>query len=315
MSATLSYLTKRLLGTLPVLVVVAGVVFLLVRLAPGDPARLVADDLATEEDIALIRTHMGLDRPVWLQFLSWGGRLLQGDFGTSLLTHLPVTQLIAQRLEATLSLAGATLLLATLLAVPLGTLAAYRVGTWVDRVVMFAAVAAFSVPSFLLGYLLVYGFSVYLEWLPVQGYRSLADGIVPWLQHLALPTLTMALIFAALLTRITRTTVLEVLQEDYIRTARAKGMGTLGVLMHALRNAAVPIVTTLGIGLAALIGGVVVVESVFSIPGVGRLVLDAVSRHDYPVIQGVLLMSAVAYVAINLLIDLSYALFDPRIRY
>ena len=311
----LSYLVRRLLGTLPVLLVVAGVVFMLVRLAPGDPARLVADDLATEDDIAAIRTQMGLDRPVWLQFFAWLWRLLQGDFGTSLLTSLPVTQLIGQRLEATLSLAGATLLLAVLVAIPLGTLAAYKAGSWIDRLVMFAAVAAFSIPGFLLGYLLVYAFSVRLEWLPVQGYRSLSDGVGPWLEHLALPALTMALIFAALLTRITRSTVLEVLHEDYIRTARAKGLGAMGVVLHALRNAAVPIVTTLGIGLAALIGGVVVVESVFSIPGVGRLVLDAVSRHDYPVIQGVLLMSALAYVLINLAIDMSYALFDPRIRY
>jgi peptide/nickel transport system permease protein len=311
----LTYLLKRLLGTVPVLLVVAGVVFMLVRLAPGDPARLVADDLATEDDIAAIRAQMGLDRSVWLQFFAWLGRLLQGDFGTSLLTSLPVTQLIAQRLEASLSLAGATLLLAVLVALPLGTLAAWRAGSWLDRLVMLLAVAAFSLPGFLLAYLLVYTFSVRLEWLPVQGYRSLSEGVGPWLQHLALPALTMALIFAALLTRMTRSTVLEVLQEDYIRTARAKGLGAAGVLLHALRNAAVPIVTTLGIGLTTLIGGVVVVESVFSIPGVGRLVLDAVSRHDYPVIQGVLLMSALAYVLINLAIDLSYALFDPRIRY
>ncbi len=315
MPPLLTYLLKRLLGTVPVLLVVAGVVFMLVRLAPGDPARLVADDLATEDDIAAIRAQMGLDRSVWLQFFAWLGRLLQGDFGTSLLTSLPVTQLIAQRLEASLSLAGATLLLAVLVALPLGTLAAWRAGSWLDRLVMLLAVAAFSLPGFLLAYLLVYTFSVRLEWLPVQGYRSLSEGVGPWLQHLALPALTMALIFAALLTRMTRSTVLEVLQEDYIRTARAKGLGAAGVLLHALRNAAVPIITTLGIGLTTLIGGVVVVESVFSIPGVGRLVLDAVSRHDYPVIQGVLLMSALAYVLINLAIDLSYALFDPRIRY
>ena len=311
----LRYLVRRLLGTLPVLLVVAGVVFMLVRIAPGDPARLVADDLATEDDIAAIRRQMGLDQPVWLQFIAWLGRLLQGDFGTSLLSGLPVTQLISQRLEATLSLACSTLFLAVLVAVPLGTLAAYLAGTWIDRLVMLLAVAAFSIPSFLLGYVLVYGFSMQLEWFPVQGYRGLGDGWLAWLRHLVLPAITMALIFAALLTRITRSTVLEVLHEDYIRTARAKGMGAMGVVQHALRNAAVPIVTTLGIGLATLIGGVVVVESVFSIPGVGRLVLDAVSRHDYPVIQGVLLVSALAYVLINLVIDLSYALFDPRIRY
>ena len=310
-----SYLGKRLLATVPVLLVVAGIVFMLVRLAPGDPASLAADDLATEEDIAKIRAQMGLDRPVLAQFTGWLWRLLQGDFGTSLLTGLPVTQLIGQRLEATASLAVATLVLSVLVAIPLGTLAAWRAGTWIDRLAMFAAVAAFSVPSFLLGYLLVFAFSVRLEWLPVQGYRNLADGIVPWLQHLVLPAVTMALVFTALLTRITRATVLEVLQEDYIRTARAKGLGVVAVLMHALRVAAVPIVTTIGIGMALLIGGVVVIESVFAIPGIGRLAIDAVMRHDYPVIQGVLLMSALAYVLINLAVDMSYALFDPRIRY
>jgi peptide/nickel transport system permease protein len=297
------------------LLVVAGIVFMLVRLAPGDPASLAADDLATEEDIAKIRAHMGLDRPVLAQFMGWLARLLQGDFGTSLLTGLPVTQLIGQRLEATASLAAATLVLSVLVAIPLGTLAAWRAGSWIDRLAMFAAVAAFSVPGFLLGYLLVFAFSVRLEWLPVQGYRSLADGIGPWLQHLVLPAITMALVFTALLTRITRATVLDVLQEDYIRTARAKGLGVVAVLLHALRVAAVPIVTTIGIGMALLIGGVVVIESVFAIPGIGRLAIDAVMRHDYPVIQGVLLMSALAYVLINLAVDMSYALFDPRIRY
>jgi peptide/nickel transport system permease protein len=258
---------------------------------------------------------MGLDRPILVQFTSWLWRLFQGDFGTSLLTGLPVTQLIGQRLEATASLAATTLALSVLLAIPLGTLAAYRAGSWVDRLTMFGAVAAFSVPGFLLGYLLVWAFSVQLEWLPVQGYRSLAEGVGPWLQHLVLPAVTMALIFSALLARITRTTVLDVLQEDYIRTARAKGLGVVAVLVHALRMAAVPIVTTIGVGMALLIGGVVVIESVFSIPGIGRLAIDAVQRHDYPVIQGVLLMSALAYVLINLAVDLSYALFDPRIRY
>ncbi len=310
-----SYLGKRLLATVPVLLVVAGIVFMLVRLAPGDPASLAADDLATEEDIAKIRAHMGLDRPVLAQFMGWLARLLQGDFGTSLLTGLPVTQLIGQRLEATASLAAATLVLSVLVAIPLGTLAAWRAGSWIDRLAMFAAVAAFSVPGFLLGYLLVFAFSVRLEWLPVQGYRSLAEGIGPWLQHLVLPAVTMALVFTALLTRITRATVLEVLQEDYIRTARAKGLGVVAVLLHALRVAAVPIVTTIGIGMALLIGGVVVIESVFAIPGIGRLAVDAVMRHDYPVIQGVLLMSALAYVLVNLAVDMSYALFDPRIRY
>lgn len=309
-----SYLFKRLLATAPVLLAVAAIVFLLVRLSPGDPASLAADDLATEDDLARIRAQMGLDRPIVVQFGAWLWRLLQGDFGTSLLTGLPVTQMVGQRLEATLSLALATLLLSVVVAIPLGTLAAARAGSWVDRLVMLVAVAAFSVPGFLLGYVLVLVFSVHLEWLPVQGYRPLAEGLGPWLQHLILPASTMALVFTALLARVTRATVLDALQEDFVRTARAKGLGGVAVLTHALRVAAVPLVTTIGIGLAMLMGGAVVIESVFAMPGVGRLAIDSVMRHDYPVIQGVLLMSAFSYVLINLLVDMSYAFFDPRIR-
>jgi peptide/nickel transport system permease protein len=206
--------------------------------------------------------------------------------------------------------------IALLLSIPLGTLAAARAGSWIDRVVMVFAVLAFSLPVFLVGYLLIYGFAIQLDWFPVQGYVRLAEGGVSgWLRSLTLPCVNLALLYMALLTRMTRATVLEVLQEDYIRTARAKGLGVLAVLGHALRNAAVPIATTVGVGIALLIGGVVVTETVFAIPGVGRLVIDSVQRHDYPVIQGVLLLSAGVYVFINLLVDLSYRLFDPRIRY
>jgi len=227
---------------------------------------------------------------------------------------VPVTQLLAQRLEPTLSIALVTMTLSVLLAIPLGTVAAYRAGSWIDRLVMLFAVLAFSVPVFLIGYLLIYTFSITLQWLPVQGYVRLSEGIGPWLRNLLLPCVNLALVYMALLTRMTRATVLEVLQEDYIRTARAKGLGVLAVLGHALRNAAIPIATTVGVGIALLIGGVVVTETVFAIPGVGRLVIDSVQRHDYPVIQSVLLLSAGVYVLINLLIDLSYRLFDPRIR-
>jgi peptide/nickel transport system permease protein len=305
---------RRIAATLPVMAVVALLVFLLIHLSPGDPAALIAGDLASTDDIARLRTALGLDQPLWRQFALWAGRLAHGDLGTSIFTQVPVTELLGQRIEPTLSIALVTMAIAIAVAIPLGTLAAHRAGSWIDRVVMVFSVLAFSVPVFLIGYLLIWGFAIRLQWLPVQGYAPLGGGIGPWLAHLALPCLNLALVYMALLTRMTRATVLEVLQEDYIRTARAKGLGMLAVLGHALRNAAIPIATTVGVGIALLIGGVVVTETVFAIPGVGRLVIDSVQRHDYPVIQSVLLLSAGVYVLVNLLIDLSYPLFDPRIR-
>ncbi len=311
----MNYVLRRLAATVPVMAVVAVVVFLVIHLSPGDPAALIAGDLATTDDIDRLRTALGLDQPLPVQFVGWLGRILTGDLGTSIFTQVPVTQLLAQRLEPTLSIAVVTMTLAVLLSVPLGTLAAHRAGSWIDRAVMVFSVLAFSVPVFLVGYLLMYVFAIRLDWLPVQGYSRFADGVGPWLRSLALPCINLALLYMALLTRMTRATVLEALQEDYIRTARAKGLGVPAVLGHALRNAAVPIATTVGVGIALLIGGVVVTETVFAIPGVGRLVIDSVQRHDYPVIQSVLLLSAGVYVLINLLIDLSYRFFDPRIRY
>lgn len=311
----MGYIIRRVLAIVPVMAVVAVIVFLLIHLSPGDPAALIAGDFASSEDIAKLRVALGLDEPLWRQFGLWAGKLLQGDLGTSIFTHVPVTQLLAQRVEPTLSIAALTMLVSIIVAVPLGVLAAYRAGTWIDRLVMLFAVLAFSVPVFLVGYLLIYGFAIKLQWLPVQGYVSLSEGVGPWLRNLTLPCINLALVYIALITRMTRATVVEVLHEDYIRTARAKGLAVLPVLEHALRNAAIPIATTVGVGIALLIGGVVVTETVFAIPGIGRLVIDAVQHHDYPVIQSVLLLSAGTYVLINLLIDLSYRLFDPRIRY
>ena len=307
-------LLRRIAATLPVMGVVALLVFLLIHLSPGDPAALIAGDLASTDDIARLRATLGLDEPLWRQFALWAARLAHGDLGTSIFTQVPVTALLAQRIEPTLSIALVTMAIAIVFSIPLGTLAAHRAGSWIDRAVMVFSVLAFSVPVFLIGYLLIWGFAIQLQWLPVQGYARLADGVGPWLAHLVLPCVNLALVYMALLTRMTRATVLEVLQEDYIRTARAKGLAMLAVLGHALRNAAIPIATTVGVGIALLIGGVVVTETVFAIPGVGRLVIESVQRHDYPVIQSVLLLSAGVYVLVNLLIDLSYPLFDPRIR-
>lgn len=309
------YVLRRILAVIPVMVVVGVLVFLLIHLAPGDPAALIAGDYATADDIAKLHAALGLNEPLWRQFAIWAGHIMRGDLGTSLFTQVPVTQLLAQRLEPTISIALLTMLIAVVLSIPLGVLAAYRAGSWVDRAVMVFAVLAFSVPVFLVGYILIYGFAVKLGWFPVQGYVPLSEGVLPWLRSLVLPCVNLALVYMALLTRMTRATVMDVLHEDYIRTARAKGLGVMAVLGHAVRNAAVPIATTVGVGIALLIGGVVVTETVFGIPGIGRLVIDSVQHHDYPVIQAVLLLSAGVYVLINLLIDLSYRFFDPRIRY
>jgi peptide/nickel transport system permease protein len=311
----MGYLLRRLASTLPVMAVVTVVVFLLIHLSPGDPAALIAGDLASGEDIARLHVALGLDRPLWEQFMLWLGKLATGDLGTSIFTQVPVSHLIAQRLEPTLSIAAFTMAITLVVSVPLGTLAAHRAGSWIDRLVMMFAVLAFSVPVFLVGYLLIYTFALRLPWFPVQGYVHFAESPARWLQGLVLPCVNLALVYIALVTRMTRATVLDVLHEDYIRTARAKGLGVLPVLVHALRNAAIPIATTVGVGIALLIGGVVVTETVFAIPGIGRLVIESVQRHDYPVIQSVLLISAGVYVLINLLIDLSYRLFDPRIQY
>lgn len=295
--------------------VVAVVVFMLIHLSPGDPAAVIAGDNATADDVEKIRQNLGLDKPLLQQFGIWVTNIATGNLGTSIGTHMPVSKLIAQRMGPTLSIAFFTILFAVTAAIPLGVLAAWHAGRWPDRLIMIGSVAAFSVPVFLIGYLLVYGFSIKLGWLPVQGYRPLSQGLGQYLRHLVLPCLSLGLVYMALLTRMTRATMLEALSEDYIRTARAKGLGAWPVVWHALKNAANPIVTTVGVGIALLIGGVVVTETVFAIPGLGRLTIDAVLRHDYPVIQGVLLVASGIYVLINLLVDLSYRLFDPRIQF
>lgn len=310
------FILKRLAATIPVMGVVAVVVFLMLRLAPGDPAAVLAGDIASPDDVKRIRTALGLDQPIHTQFAIWMGRLAQGDLGTSIISNLPVTHMIRQRLEPTLALALTTIVFAVVVAVPLGVLAAWRHGTWVDRVVMAFSVLGFSVPVFVLGYLYIYGFAMTLRWLPVQGYIPITEGLGPFFQRLILPTLTLSVIYIALIARITRASVLEVLGEDYIRTAYAKGVVERRLLVrHALANAAVPIVTVIGLGVALLIGGVVVTESVFNIPGLGRLTVDAVLARDYPIIQGLILIFSGVYVLLNLVIDVAYTLLDPRIRY
>lgn len=312
----LRYIFWRVLSTIPVMVFVALFVFSLIYLAPGDPAVIIAGDQASVADIERIRSTLGLDRPFHVRFFDWAWAILHLDLGTSLLTNLPVADMIAQRLEPSFSLMAVTLIMAVLIAVPMGVVAAATAGSVIDRSIVTLAVICFSVPVFVIGYLLCWVFGIQLGWLPVQGYAPFADGPWQWLRHLLLPAVTLGSVYIALIARVTRASMLEVLRADYIRTARSKGLLNARVLfLHALKNAAVPIVTVIGIGIALLIGGAVVTESVFAIPGIGRLTVDAILRRDYPVIQGIILMFSFLYVLINLLVDLSYTLLDPRISY
>ncbi|PYN98485.1 MAG: peptide ABC transporter [Candidatus Rokuibacteriota bacterium] len=307
---------RRLMATIPVMGVVAIAVFALLHITPGDPAVIIAGDYATSDDVARIRAKLGLDQPFVTQVGIWLGRIVRGDLGTSIFSGLPVSTLIHQRTEATVGLTLFAMLISVGVGVPLGILAAWKKGSWVDRLVMVVAVSGFSMPVFWLGFLLVYVFAISAHWLPVQGYRPLADGLWPFLRHLILPAVTLSVIYLALIARMTRASMLGVLSEDFIRTAFAKGLAPRRVLTHhALKNASLPVVTIIGIGFALLIGGAVVTESVFALPGLGRLTVDAISRRDYPVIQGVILVVSGVYVLINLVVDVLYVVLDPRIRY
>ena len=311
-----AFIVRRIASTFVVMAVVGIIVFLLLHLSPGDPAAIVAGDNASPAQIDEMRKRLGLDDPLPVQFVRWAGGVIQGDLGVSIFSNDPVLTLIKQRAEPTIALASTTLVFAIILAITAGVLAAWKAGGIVDRVVMGLSVLSFSVPVFVVGYALVYVFAIKLQWLPVQGYKPIADGLVPWARHLVLPTIALGLAYIALIARITRTSMLDVLSEDYIRTAKAKGVSTPPLLLkHALKNAGVPIVTVIGIGVALLIGGVVITETVFNIPGMGRLVVDAISKRDYPIIQGVVLMFSGVYVIVNLIVDILYTFIDPRIRY
>ena len=291
--------------------------FLLLHLTPGDPATVIAGDYASPADVERIRDRLGLNKPLHIQFFGWTERLLHGDLGTSIFSQLPVSHLIAQRIEPTIALALTTIIFAVTIAVPLGVLAAWKSGTWIDRSVMIFAVLGFSVPIFVIAYSMIWGFSIKLHWFPVQGYKSIfKDGFIPFIKHITLPTIALGFFYIALIARITRATVIEILSEDYIRTAYAKGLIPKIVLFrHALKNASVPIVTIIGIAVGLLLGGVVVTESVFNIPGLGRLTVDSILRRDYPIIQGMMLFFSGIYVMINLLVDISYSFLDPKIKY
>ena len=312
----IGYLLRRILASIPVMGVVALFVFLLLRLTPGDPAAILAGDNATPEQLERIRTTLGLNEPLYIQFFTWINQLLHGDLGVSLISKVPVLQMIGQRVEPSISVAISTIILSILVAVPLGVIAAWKHGTWIDRFVMGLSVLGFSVPVFVIGYILIQMFAINLRWVPVQGFRSITVGFGPFFERIILPTCALSFIYVALIARMTRAAMLDVLGEDFVRTARAKGVSEVAVLLrHALRNAAVPVITVIGSGFALMISGVVVTESVFNLPGIGRLTVDAVLARDYPVIQGMILLTSFIYLAVNLLIDLAYTLLDPRIRY
>ena len=312
----LSHIARRLLAALPVMAFVALFVFGLLYLAPGDPAAIMAGDQATAADIARIRVTLKLDDPFPIRFGNWVWSLLQGDLGLSLFTNQPVAAMIVQRLEPTYLLMLMTLVVSVTLALPIGVIAAWKHNTASDRAVMVFAVLSFSVPSFVVGYLLAFVFGLQLRWLPVQGYVPMSNGLWPAVRSLILPAVALGSVYIGLLARITRATMLEVLAQDYVRTARAKGAEERKILFkHALKNCSVPIITTIGSGVALLIGGAIVTETVFAIPGLGRLTVDAILRRDYPVIQGVILLFSFMYVLVNLLVDMLYTVFDPRIRY
>lgn len=312
----LSLIVKRILSTFIVMAVVAVFVFGMLHFSPGDPAAIIAGDLATKADIDQIREKLGLNLPLYEQFWRWSSNLLHGDFGRSIFSDLPVSGLILQRVEPTVALTLTTMIFSIIIAIPVGILAAWRAGSLLDRLVMGFAVMGFSVPVFVFAYVLIYFFAVKYQFFPVMGYVSIFDDPAGFFRNIAMPTLALGVTYIALIARITRASMLEAINQDYIRTAHAKGLSLVPILFrHALRNASVPIVTTIGIGVALLIGGVVVTESVFAIPGLGRLTVDAILRRDYPVIQGMILIFSGVYVLINLAIDIIYTLLDPRIRY
>ncbi|MFD1984558.1 ABC transporter permease [Mesorhizobium newzealandense] len=310
------YILRRIVSTVAVMAMVGIFVFLLLRLAPGDPAAIIAGNKGTPAMIAGIREQLGLNDPLPVQFVHWAFNILRGDFGTSIFTGQPVLQLISQRLEPTISLSTLTMILSVTVGVSFGVLAAWRTGGLVDRILTAFATLGFSVPVFVVGFFLIYLFATTTHWLPVQGYQPIDHGFGPWLVHVILPTVTLSLGYIAFIARITRASMLEILSEDYMRTAAAKGASSYAMLFHhALKNAGIPILTVIGLSFAGLIGGVVITETVFNIPGAGRLVVDAIHNRDYPVIQGVLILVSGLYVLINLAVDLSYTLVDPRIRY
>ena len=310
-----AYIFKRVLAVIPILIFVGIATFSLVHIAPGDAANIMAGDYAGPDDVKLIRAELGLDKPVTTQFVEWAGRTLRGDFGKSIYSGRTVAELVSQRLEPTISLTIVGGTLAVLLGIPMGVFAAWRAGSRWDRGIQIFAALGISVPGFWLGFIFILLFAVYLRWFPVIGYVSVTEDFTGWIRSITLPVSLLAISGSSVIIRMTRGSILEVLREDFIRTARAKGLAKRPVLFrHALRAGAIPIITVIGSLAGALITGVVVTETVFTIPGLGRLVAETVQNRDFPVVQSMLMLLASFYVFINLMVDLAYVFFDPRVR-
>jgi peptide/nickel transport system permease protein len=310
------YLLQRFVGMVVVMLLVMTATFLITRVAPGDPAAVMLGPNATAADIAILRTQLGLDKPLVIQYVSYLGDALHGDLGRSIFLDRPVTQALAERAEPTLFLSLMALVLAAALALPIGIYAAYRRGSVFDQLATALAMLAASVPGFWLGLLLIQVAAVRLGWFPASGYGGPGDSFLVRMYHLVLPAIALGLVSSALILRFTRASMLDVLDGDYVRTARSKGMGEFRVILrHALRNALIPILTVLGLTAAVLVSGAVVTETVFGLPGIGNLVVSSVLRRDYPVIQGALVVIAALYVLFNFVVDMLYLLVDPRVRY
>ncbi|MFM9277423.1 ABC transporter permease [Paenibacillus jiagnxiensis] len=309
------YLIQRVLSLLPVLLVVAVVVFLLIHLTPGDPASVILGDEASAESVAVLREQLGLNLPLHQQFLAWFGNVLRGDLGDSIFMDMSVAEAFFSRVPPTLSLAILAQIIAVVLALYMGIVAARKRGTLADQAVMGVSLLGISVPSFLLGLFLILIFAVEFKWLPVAGYRPLSNGLWDHLRYLLLPAIALGAMQAALIARMTRSSLIEVLSEQYIKTARAKGLQEKKIVYkHALKNAFIPILTVIGETFGTLITGAAVIETVFNIPGIGQLIINSIERRDFAVIQGSILLITITYVLLNLLIDLLYGLLDPRIK-
>jgi peptide/nickel transport system permease protein len=311
-----SYIGRRVLMLIPVLLTVAVVSFLIMYLVPGDPASMMLGSEATTEEIEQLREDLGLNEPVLVQFFKWFSGVLRGNLGMSIFMNEPVIKLILERLPVTFSLAIAAELIAILVAIPLGILAAVKHNTFWDQLVMTIAVLGVSLPGFWLGIIFILFFAVYLGWFPVQGYVMASRDLLLWARHLFLPAVALGLNHAGVIARITRSSMLEILYSDFIRTARSKGLEERKVVYkHGLKNALIPVVTVAGLSFTALLGGAIIMETVFALPGLGRLMINAINRRDYPLVQGILIFKAFLCVVINLVVDVSYAYLDPRIKY
>lgn len=310
------YILRRLILLLPVLLIVGVLVFTLVHLTPGDPAAVILGPDATAEDVQRLREELGLNEPFFIQFFSWFGNVLRGDLGDSLFLDMPVAEALLQRAEPTLLLTTYALTISIVIGIPVGVLSAIRQNSLLDRIAMIGSISGVAIPNFVLGILLILLFAVTLGWLPSGRYTNIGVDPIAHFQHMIMPAFSLGFSSSAILARLVRSSMLDVLGEDYVRTARAKGVAARNVItQHALRNALIPTVTVIGYSLATLLGGAVVTETVFTLPGMGRLVVQSVSRRDFPVIQGAVMLIAVGYMMANLLVDILYVYIDPRIRY